>query len=64
VAGVIVALMPRVAILLLFLIRMTLLIVGFEPLILGLYGGIALRAVALLVCLKLFDGLDYFFSGL
>jgi hypothetical protein len=64
VAGVIIALMPRVAVFLLFLIRMTLLVVEFKPLILGLYGGVALGAVTLLVCLELFDGLDYFFSGL
>ena len=64
VASVVVALMPRVAVLLLFLIRMTLLVVGFEPLILGLYGGVALGAVTLSVCLELFDGLDYFFFGL
>ena len=64
VAGVIVALMLRVAVMLLFLIGVTLFVVGFESLVFGLYGGVALGAVALSVCLKLFDGLDYLVSGL
>jgi hypothetical protein len=47
VAGIIVALMLRVAVMLLFLIGMTLFVVEFESLILRLYGGVALGAVAL-----------------
>jgi hypothetical protein len=43
---------------------MVLLIFGFEPFILGLYCGGALRAITLPIGLELFDGLDYFVSSL
>ena len=43
---------------------MMLLVFGFEPFVLGLYCGGALRAVMLPIGLELFDGLDYFVSSL
>ena len=43
---------------------MMLLVFGFEPFILRLYCGGALRAITLPISLELFDGLDYFVSSL
>ena len=57
--------MLRVVPFLIFLtVSMMLLVFGFEPFILRLYCGGALRAVTLPIGLELFDGLDYFVSGL
>ena len=57
--------MLRVVPFLLFVaVGIVLLVFGFEPFVLGLYCGSALRAVALSIGLELFDGLDYFVSSL
>ena len=62
---VVTALVLRVVPFLLFIaVSMVLLVFGFEPFILGLYRGGALRAVTLSISLELFDGLDYFVSSL
>jgi hypothetical protein len=58
------SLLRVVPFLLFLMVGMMLLVFGFEPFVLGLYCGGALRAVTLPVGLKLFDGLDYFVSSL
>ena len=50
--------------LLFVVVGIVLLVFGFEPFILRLYHGGALRAVTLSIGLELFDGLDYFVSSL
>jgi hypothetical protein len=50
--------------LLFVMVSMMLFVFGFEPFVLGLYCGGALRAITLPVSLELFDGLDYFVSSL
>ena len=62
---VVTALMLRVVPFLLFIaVGIVLLVFGFEPFILGLYCGSALRAIMLPIGLELFDGLDYFVFSL
>ena len=46
------------------MVGMMLLVFGFEPFVLRLYCGSALRAITLPVSLELFNCLDYFISSL
>src|SRR5580692_4938922 len=62
---VVIALVLRVVPFLLFItVGMVRLVFGFEPFVLGLYCGGALRAITLPIGLELFAGLDYFVSSL
>ena len=62
---VVTALVLRVVPFLLFVtVGMMLLVFEFEPFVLGLYCGGALRAITLPISLELFDGLNYFVSSL
>ena len=61
---IVTALVLRVVPFLLFIaVSIVLLVFGFEPFILGLYRGSALRAITLSISLELFDSLDYFISS-